>query len=218
MTPPEPDRLRLDVATFNAGDDGNPPNADLVAIQEAPEDVRDHYGPRWRVWQPPRNRSLAIASRKSKFHRDERGILKAHDGRAGVTPGRHVMWETYDTDAGPLALVNTHVINNAWGINIRGERGFRLKCWWRTVRLTRRVVRRLRREDHLVFVAGDFNRVGRWAIGGLKDASPRERYDRIFYTRRHKRTGRKVKLLRAELGKRRGSDHAPIVCEFEIRR
>lgn len=197
------------VETFN-GHDNEPPTqpATFVGLQE--------HGPEWHgvhMWYPPGlqeaigwdGRRFTIEGQGKRFlHHD--GVFYGHPD---TTPERWALWIKGTLDGThKIAIINTHLINNAWGDSIRGERRLRRRLWrkgWREVKALRR---RLKAEGYAVFIIGDLNRVLRFWETLLRVVGAG--FDRIFYPPA-------VDQLEAWYGDANGSDHRPLFATFRFK-
>jgi hypothetical protein len=204
------------VETFNAGDVAPPAPATLVYVTERPsrailsEALPDHL---W--WIPPRG-SDAYGWNPRALDRHGSAIQQAWEsgrdhGHPGTTPDGFVesWWGEYVPDRRRIGFVGSHLVNNAWGPNKRGERELRRLLWWQGWNAMRREARRLRSAGYTVVRLGDFNRRSiHWP--GITDRSIGQGYDRIVYPHT-------LELLEAWRGDPRGSDHKPLIGRFQFR-
>lgn len=156
----------------------------------------------------------AIGWTPLRFHVEDRGLELLHRsgrffGQPNTTPPRHALWVVGLLDGHPVGLINTHLINNAWGAPIRGERKLRRRLWWSGWSKVRKLERELTRQGYPPFITGDLNRAHRYW--------PREParmigtgFDRIIYPPT-------VELLEAWSGDPNGSDHKPVLARFRFK-
>lgn len=208
----------LTVETYNAFDRGVPAAAHFIHVTERPthavleEFAAEHgyalfypaRGTDAMLWDPDRldveNVKVIDAWKSGREH-----------GRPGTTPHGFVLsWWGYDLVAqSKVAFVGSHLVNNAFGPPIRGERRLRRRLWRQGWRVMRKEARRLRRLGYLVFKLGDLNRRPvHW--DGILDRSIGVGYDRIVYPPA-------VQLAGASRGPARGSDHKPLIGEFQFK-
>lgn len=200
------------VETFNGHDNTQPVKpATFVGLQErgAP-----WSHPSLQMWYPP-GLQEAMGWNPLRFKLEARGRLFLHDdgvsyGHPDTTPQRWALWigGTFDGDW-KLAVIDTHLVNNAFGVSLRGERRLRRKLWrigWRKVR---KLQRQLEAEGYDVFVLGDLNRTLRF---WQKLAQPllSSRYDHVFYPAA-------AQLIESWTGDANGSDHRPLFGRFRKR-
>lgn len=193
------------VATHNSGDRATPPTAHVVALQERPPARTVAAALPLHEVIYPADSALALAYDPHRVTDVTWTLRKLHDGRAKVTPSRYVLEVRCRLDGVKTAFLNTHLINNSFGPDERGERSFRLKMWRRGWRIVRRRQIALRLRGYQVFTLGDLNRKAQFwpsAPRGVGDS-----YDREFYP-----SG--VELDDAWRGERGGSDHRPLIGRF----
>jgi endonuclease/exonuclease/phosphatase (EEP) superfamily protein YafD len=202
------------LATFNAHDQGIPPKADVVAIQERPSfaTIRRTL-PTHRVFYPDRS-AQAIAYDPDRIRGAEHSIRRIYrggrfHGHPNTTPNGYLTTLTGALDGGQrVAVINVHLVNNAFGPVKRGERALRLRLWWRGWNAVRQEARRLRQAGYLVWVVGDLNRRARWWRRLTRTLG--KGYDQMRYP-----DG--VDLMEASRPVARGSDHRPILARFRVR-
>lgn len=200
------------IATFNAFDRGRPPEATIVACQERPPLITlQHALPQYRhfypddgsdsiSWDPARFRDVETTirriSRSGRWH-----------GQPNTSPARFMLTTSGLLDGEKVAVINAHLVNNAFGPVKRGERALRLKLWTQGWTAILREKRRLRRLGYRVFVVGDFNRKARYWPSLVRVIG--NGYDQLRYPK-------SVTLMGAWRGERNGSDHHPIIARFRI--
>lgn len=199
------------VETFNGHDNTKPlKSATFVGLQER---GGTWTSPSMSMWYPS-GLQEAIGWDTTRFKLEDKGKVFLHqDGRYYghplTTPKRWALWikGTLD-DHNKVAVINTHLINNAFGISIRGERRLRRKLWrigWRKVRALRRD---LEREGYQTFIVGDLNRDLRFWETPQRVLGAG--FDRIFFP-----AG--VDQLEAWYGDPNGSDHRPLTGTFRFK-
>lgn len=203
----------LSVETYNAFDRGAPSFAHLVHITERPSvfvlqgALPNHH------WFYPLRGTDAIGFDTIRLeehgHRIEQAWKSGREhGKPGTTPRGYVLsWWGLDRAPGrKVAIVGAHLVNNAFGPPIRGERRLRRKLWRQGWRAMRREARRLRLLGYTVFKLGDLNRRPiNWP--NILERSIGVGYDRIIYPAA-------VLLVGASRGPSNGSDHKPLIGEF----
>lgn len=202
------------VQTFNGHDEAQPVRgATFVGLQER--------GPVWstrehslHIWYPT-GLQEALGWDAHRFEVEDKGKVFLHRsgrfyGRPHTTPPRWALWAAGVLDGRhKVAVINTHLINNAWGAPIRGERRLRRKLWREGWAEVKRLRRRLEARGYAVFIIGDLNRTLRWwetpqhVLGAG--------FDRIFWPWRH------VDQLEAWYGDANGSDHRPLFGLFRFK-
>lgn len=200
------------VETFNGHDNATlAQGATFVGLQERAPTI---YADGLKFWAPM-GLQEAIGWDPSRFTLEGKGREYLHgDGRSYghplTTPPRWALWIAGVLDGvDKVAIINTHLINNAWGAPIRGERRLRRRLWrkgWRTVQ---RLRRRLKGLGYAVFVIGDLNRDLKFWETTRKVLGAG--FDRIFWPD-------DVEQLEAWYGDANGSDHRPLVGKFRFRR
>lgn len=203
--------LDFTLETFNGHDRATPARgATFLGLQErAP--VWSH--PTMALWYPDRlQEAMGWNPRRFKLEGKGRVFLHPdgrHYGHPHTTPRRWALWVKGILDGRhPVAVINTHLINNAWGPSIRGERQLRRKLWRRGWRTVKRLRHQLEAEGYAVFILGDLNRALRWwekfgeNVLGLG-------FDHIVYPD-------DVILVEAWLGDAHGSDHRPLFGSFRF--
>lgn len=207
-------RRPFTVVTHNTFDRAAPPAGTVVAVQERPPlDVlrrglpdHDHvYPERGHLavsWDP--QRLTDVASWTTRIYRSG-----AWHGQPGTTPTGYMQVLTGELDGRTrVAVINVHLVNNAFGPVKRGERELRRKLWWQGWGAVKRQRRLLRRRGFRVFVVGDLNRKARFwrSLRRVLGAG----YDQLRYPSA-------VELLGAHRPDPQGSDHRPIVARFRFR-
>lgn len=153
------------VGTHNLADEHGLPTAfaDVLGYTEAAVlGLRARYA----EWREKRRlivcqaqRSLALSLKKDLFRVTERMYLRAHEGRAGVTPARgtFVVKTIHRPTGRKVAFVLEHRINAAFPPFVRGEAAFREACWDNHQKITLNAIRVLKQENYTVFAFGDLN-------------------------------------------------------------
>lgn len=200
------------VETFNGHDNTTPVRgATFVGLQER---GKAFHGPEVRMWAP-HGLQEAMGWDPSRFRLEDKGREQLHEdgrwyGHPHTTPTRWALWVAGVLDGRhKVAVIDTHLINNAWGAPIRGERRLRRRLWrkgWRTVKQLRR---RLEGRGYAVFIIGDLNRALRW-WDKLGESVLGVGFDHIFYPRQ-------VDLVGSWLGDANGSDHRPLFGSFRFK-
>lgn len=102
-------------------------------------------------------RAVPISWRVSRFRLLNVGFQRTHDGEAGVTPARYIVWVSLEVrETGKrFIFINTHFISGAW--NAHPERQAR---WLKHYQILYNKVARFRQyhPEKPIFVVGDFNR------------------------------------------------------------
>ncbi|MGH3646640.1 MAG: hypothetical protein ACRDTM_05640 [Micromonosporaceae bacterium] len=102
-------------------------------------------------------RAVPISWRVSKLRLLNTGFQRTHDGEAGVTPARYIVWVSLEVrETGKrFIFLNTHFISGAW--NKHPERQAR---WLKHYTILYNKVERFRElhPEKPIFVVGDFNR------------------------------------------------------------
>lgn len=205
------------VETFNAHDRGVPSPAHLIHVTERPSIfVLQGALPTHRWFYPSRS-SDAIGYDSIRYEQHGTRLIHAwrsgrHHGKPGTTPEGYVLsWWGQDRVTGEkTALVGSHLVNNAFGPILRGERPLRLKLWHQGRRAMRREAQRLRRLGYTVIPLGDLNRRPRW-WPKILDRSVGAGYDRIIVPPA-------LEVLRTWRGKRQpGVDHLALLVELRRR-
>lgn len=206
----------LTVETYNAHDRGRPAPAHFLHITERPPiGVLQGSLPTHR-WFYPRYGADAMGYDSIRLARDGDQVVNAwksgrEHGKPGTTPRGYVLswWGTDRVTGHKVAFVGAHLVNNAFGPPVRGERALRLRLWRQGWQAMRRESIRLRAHGYAVFKLGDLNRRPlHWPK--ILDRSIGHGYDRIVYPPA-------VELLRSWRGERNGSDHTPLIGEFRFR-
>jgi hypothetical protein len=209
----------LTVETYNAGDVGTPSPAHFIHITERPShDVLERYAAArgWALYYPDEGTDALIWD-TDRLDVDNVQITLAwksgrEHGQPGTTPRGYVLswWGTDLLTGRKVAFVGAHLVNNAFGAPIRGERRLRRALWKQGWAAMGKEAQRLRRLGYVVFKLGDLNRRPRYWPGILA-RSIGAGYDRIVYPPA-------VDLRRAWRGPSNGSDHKPLVGEFGWKR
>lgn len=206
----------LTVETYNAGDVGVPSWAHFVHITERPSVfVLQGALPNHRWFYPTRGTdALGYDSIRLEQHgaQIEQAWESGRDhGKPGTTPDGFVLsWWGVDRATGrKVAFVGSHLVNNAFGPPIRGERRLRRMLWKQGWKAMRREAKRLRALGYVVFKLGDLNRRPRY-WPNILERSIGVGYDRIIYPPA-------VLFAGARRGPSRGSDHKPLIGEFNWR-
>lgn len=178
----------------------------LAAVQaRGPQDLT--------MWYPV-GLQEAIGWDPKRFELDAKGREFLHHsgtyyGHPNTTPDRWALWIKGTLDGvHKVAVINTHLINNAWGEAIRGERRLRRKLWRKAWRIVKRLRRRLEAEGYVVFIIGDLNRVLKFWETTFRVLGAG--FDRIFYPAA-------VDQLEAWYGDDNGSDHRPLFGKFRFK-
>lgn len=200
------------VETFNGHDNTTPVRAaTFVGLQER---GKAFHGPEVQMWYP-HGLQEAIGWDPVRFKLEAKGREYLHGngvsyGHPDTTPPRWALWITGTLDGcHRVAVINTHLINNAFGPSIRGERRLRRKLWRRGWRKVKALRDRLEAKGYAVFVIGDLNRQLAWwqtpqhVLGAG--------FDRIFWPHRQ------VDQLEAWYGDANGSDHRPLFGSFRFK-
>lgn len=121
--------------------------------------LRNRLGAEYRTFFPDDGpaKAVPISWRDDRFALVGSGAVRTHDGEAGVTPARYVVWIQLEI-RGPgtrFIVVNTHFISGAWSGH--PERQAR---WNRHYQVLKDKVADLKRNHpgKPIFVVGDFNR------------------------------------------------------------
>lgn len=199
------------VQTFNGHDEVRPVRAaTFVGLQERGPVMT---GAGLATWYPA-GLQEALAWDQGRFRVEDKGKVQLHgSGRSmdspNTTPPRWALWVAGVLDGEHrVAVINTHLVNNAWGPVIRGERVLRRKLWWTGWVKVLILRRTLRRKGYEPFLLGDFNRTERnWH--SKRNVLGRG-FDRLFYPAA-------VALLRSWTGDPNGSDHRPLFGEFRFK-
>lgn len=197
------------VETFNGHDTALPKRAaTFVALQER--------GPEWHAlhtWYPAGlQEAMGWNGLRFKIMEQGRRFLHhdgKHYGHPNTTPERWALWIAGALDDQLLAVIDPHLINNAWGDPIRGERRLRRRLWRKGWGIVKQLRRELERHGYVVFIAGDLNRTLRW-WHKLGEHVISHGFDHIFYPDQ-------VELLESWTGDPNGSDHAPLFGRFRFK-
>lgn len=203
--------LDFTVETFNGHDNTLPiRGATFVGLQER---GATWSSPAVHMWYPP-GLQEALGWNPRRFVPDDHGKeFLHHDGRFYghplTTPERWALWVKGTLDgAHKVAVICTHLINNAWGNPIRGERRLRRRLWRKGWKIVQQLRHRLEAEGYAVFIVGDLNRVLKfWQITHRVIGAG---FDRIFYPAT-------VHQLEAWYGDDNGSDHRPLFGSFRFK-
>jgi hypothetical protein len=164
--------------TFNIGDQ---PRADALADARRVARLGGHIGwqevegdtadpgvvtealppTEWGHYFGDEGSGLVLSWLKSRFRVVDMGMVKTHDGRAGVTPNRFVQWGIFDHVPTGIrfARTNSHAING--GFNLTGHDAldeWRRTHWWRHMAYHIGVVLEFTVRDIPVIGGGDMNR------------------------------------------------------------
>lgn len=206
---------RFTLETFNGHDQAAPARgATFVGLQErAPlERLEAVFADLGLTLWAPAGLQEAMAWDSDRFTLEGKGREFLHgDGRSYghplTTPERWALWIAGRLDGHKVAVIDTHLINNAYGAPIRGERRLRRRLWRKGWRVVKRLRRRLEALGYAVFVVGDLNRTARYWT------PPRtygRGFDRIMWPRQ-------VEPLEAWPGNANGSDHRPLFASFRFK-
>ena len=205
------------VQTYNAHDKGIPERTTFVHLTERPPVIHldGLLKAGYEAFYPQRGTDAMLWETK-RLTKHGTSIEQAWEsgrdhGVPGTTPDGFVLswWGELDGDE-QVGFVGSHLVNNAFGPNLRGERALRLKLWWQGWRAMRAEAKRLRAMGYKVFKLGDLNRRPRYWPQVL-ERSIGVGYDRVIYPL-------SVKLMRSWRGDRAGSDHRPLIGQFRITR
>lgn len=212
--PPAMRKRPLSVETYNAHDRGAPTFAHFVHVTERPSEFVLRGALSNHRWFYPDRGSDAMGYDSIRLERHGDKIEQAwksgrEHGKPGTTPRGFVLsWWGRDRISGELvAFVGGHLVNNAFGPPIRGERALRRRLWWQGWKAMRREAKRLQALGYTVFKLGDLNRRPRW-WPNILTRSIGPGYDRIVYPTAV------VELVGAHRGPANGSDHKPLIGEF----
>lgn len=197
------------VETFNGHDTAQPAKAaTIVGLQER--------GPEWHalhMWYPP-GLQEAIGWNGLRFKIENQGRRFLHHdgvyfGHPNTTPERWALWIAGELDGRKVAFIDTHLINNAWGKSIRGERRLRRRLWRKAWREVKQLRNELERQGYAVFIIGDLNRtLPLWRKLGENVLGAG--FDHIVYPDQ-------VEMLEAWAGDPNGSDHKPLFGRFRFK-
>lgn len=199
------------VQTFNGHDNTTPVRgATFVGLQER---GKAFHGPEIQMWYPF-GLQEAMGWDPERFKVDSKGREYLHGsgrsyGKPDTTPPRFALWVAGTLDGiHKVAVINTHLINNAWGKAIRGERRLRRKLWRKAWKIVKALRKRLEALGYAVFIIGDLNRALRfWETPQHVLGAG---FDRIFYPR-------DVEQLECWYGDANGSDHRPLFGSFRFK-
>lgn len=204
------------VETYNAHDRGAPAPANLVHITERPSLAVLRGALPNHTWFYPARGSDAIGVDSIRYEEHGHQIIQGWEsgrdhGKPGTTPDGYVLsWWGRDLVTGEkIALVGSHLVNNAFGPILRGERALRRMLWGQGWRAMRVEAKRLRRLGYRVIKLGDLNRRPRWWPRVL-ERSVGSGYDRIFVPA-------SFEDLESWRGPKNGSDHAPLIVRLRRR-
>jgi hypothetical protein len=198
------------VETFNGHDNTMPiKSATFIGLQER---GGVWASPGMTMWYPA-GLQEAIGWDKERFEIEDKGkTFLHHDGRYYchrlTTPERWALWIKGLLDGHKVAVIDTHLVNNAWGLSIRGERRLRRRLWRKGWKIVRQLRHDLEREGYAVFIVGDLNRVLRFWETAQRVVGAG--FDRIFYPP-------EVDQLEAWYGDDNGSDHRPLFATFRFK-
>lgn len=203
--------LPFTVQTFNGHDNTKPVRgATFVGLQER---GATWASPTVRMWYPA-GLQEALGWDPERFEPDAHGKEFLHHegkhyGHPNSTPTRWALWVKGTLDGQhKVAVINTHLINNAWGAPIRGERRMRRRLWRKGWKIVKALRRQLEADGYAVFIIGDLNRVLRfWEVPQRVLGAG---FDRIFYPP-------EVDQLEAWYGDDNGSDHRPLFGKFRFK-
>lgn len=199
------------VETFNGHDNVKPVKAaTFLGLQER---GATWTSPHMHMWYPA-GLQEALGWNPLRFKVESHGREFLHgDGKSyghpNTSPSRWALWAAGLLDGRKVAVIDTHLVNNAWGDPIRGERRLRRKLWrlgWRKVKQLRA---RLEREGYAVFIFGDLNRTLRF-WHKLRENVLSSTFDHILYPD-------EVELLESWTGDPNGSDHKPLFGRFRFK-
>jgi hypothetical protein len=208
------------VQTYNAHDKGTPERTTFIHITERPprpvlEAFAAQYG--YGLFYPKRGTDAMLwdESRLSPegYVCEQEWESGRDHGVPGTTPDGFVLswWGRLDDeldDGDEVAFVGSHLVNNAFGPILRGERWLRLKLWWQGWNAIRVKARHFRKSGYRTFKLGDFNRrPAHWPQ--IVSRSIGIGYDRIIHPA-------SAKLLKAWRGDREGSDHRPLIGQYRF--
>lgn len=196
------------LSTFNAGDKGIPPIATIVAIQERPSSAILERTLTFHDIAYPKHSALAIAWDRDLVTNVKVSLTRIHGGTAKVTPSRYLLTLRGRVRGRKVAVINSHLVNNAFGVSLRGERPLRARLWAKGWRMVQRRRLALTVRGYKVFVAGDFNRKDPFWPDAPQGCG--KGYDRIFYP-----AG--VECVHEWHGDRNGSDHRPLSAQFRFK-
>lgn len=196
----------------------------LIGWQEIGE-VADHKA----VDQacPPKNwyhefRSLAVpvSVKKRYWTVVGSGSVKTHNGKAGVSPTRYVVWVVLRRKgkAQKIAVVNTHYVSGAWNSKPKAAKQWRQDMWKIHWKKQQEIIADLLSQNISVLGTGDFNRVKVdkffaqqvWLVGGTSGI------DKVYYINAEHG-------VRFRKGKKQGkydgkvfTDHKPCYAEVTL--
>lgn len=193
---------------FAAASDG-----DIVGYTESSGHVPKGH----QAWRPRKNRRLAFSWDPAVFKAAIHGYRHAYYGIPAFTPNTGVAYTAGRVGDHPVAVVVTHLINNAFGPNLRGRRRLRRRLWTKGLNVALELVHELQDDGYMVFLVGDFNRHDRGFVPGMVDSAGTHGmtpYDRVFYPRAS--TGRMARFAWVKRGSLLGSDHMPYTVAFRL--
>lgn len=188
-------------------------DGDIVGYTESSGQIPTNHA----AWRPRKNRRLSFSWRPAVLKVEEHGYRHAYYGIPLFTPNTGAAWIAGRIDDHQVAVVVTHLMNNAFGPDLRGRRRLRRRLWTKGLNVALEVVHELRDKGYLVFLVGDFNRHQRGFVPGMVDAAGTQGmtpYDRVFYPRAS--TGRMARQRWVKRGRRLGSDHMPYTVAFRL--
>lgn len=205
----------LTIATRNQQGHGGAEasDGDIIGYTEASGQIPKGHA----AWRPRKNRRLAFSWRPAVFQVRDHGYRHAYWGIPLFTPNTGAAWITGRVGDHQIAVVVTHLINNAFGPNLRGRRRLRRRLWAKGLSVALQLVHELQDQGYLVFLVGDFNRHERGFVPGLVDSAGTHGmtpYDRVFYPRAS--TGRMARFQWVKRGRLLGSDHMPYTTAFRL--
>lgn len=154
-------------------------------------------------------RAIPMSYLSDRFTLLDSGFVKAHDGKAGVTPARGSSW---------LLLGDAADNSVTWHINAHFISKIRLSVWrqerWAEHLVSlRQLVDSLLKVSPLGTIGGDFNNHRRVGLPGMRNLTPRWRGDRVWYDQLLVTDA--ILEAAVERGKSRlGSDHFPFMLTY----
>ena len=209
------------VQTYNAHDKGIPERTTFVHLTERPPVIHldGLLKAGYEAFYPQRGTDAMLWETK-RLTKHGTSIEQAWEsgrdhGVPGTTPDGFVLswWGRLDDELGDgdeVAFVGSHLVNNAFGPNLRGERALRLRLWHQGWSAMRDKARHFRKAGYRTFRLGDLNRRPRYWLA-IVSRSIGIGYDRVIHPL-------SVKLLRSWRGDREGSDHRPLIGQYRITR
>lgn len=164
------------------------------------------------LWLPTEQEGLGW--NPLRFVVERRGRVMLHTdgvsyGHPNTTPERWALYVAGRLDGHRLAVIDTHLVNNAFGVSLRGERHLRRKLWRLGWRKVQRLKRDLEGQGYPVIVLGDLNRTLRF-WHKLNRPVISSGFDHIFYPP-------EIELLESWTGDPNGSDHKPLFGRFRFK-